>query len=200
MFELYHPGTSVLHRLPAGFKILTLVIAGTLIFLASDLPIVAAFFAATAGLYYVAGLTLASAWAQIRPVVWILAVLFVAQGLITGWTMAVFIVLRFASLLMLAGLIALTTRTSDMIDAMERGLWYLRYIGVNPAKVSLALSLALRFIPVLATITRDVREAQKVRGLERSIVAVAIPVIVRTLRMSDDISDAIEARSYDPKI
>ena len=78
------------------------------------------------------------------------------------------------------------------------GLPVLRPLGVNPAKVSLALSLALRFIPVLAQITREVREAQRVRGLENSVIALAIPLFVRTLRMSDDIADAIEARGYRP--
>ena len=56
----------------------------------------------------------------------------------------------------------------------------------------------LRFIPVLAQITREVREAQRVRGLENSVTALAIPLFVRTLRMSDDIADAIEARGYRP--
>ena len=64
--------------------------------------------------------------------------------------------------------------------------------------MSLAISLTLRFIPVLAQITRDVREAQRVRGLEGNIVALAIPLVVRTLRISDDIADAIEARGYNP--
>ena len=83
-----------------------------------------------------------------------------------------------------------------LIDGIERGLPFLRPLGVNPAKVSLALSLALRFIPVLAQITQEVREAQRVRGLENSVIALAIPLFVRPLRMSDDIADAIEARGY----
>jgi len=56
----------------------------------------------------------------------------------------------------------------------------------------------LRFIPVLAQITTEVREAQKARGMEHSIVAVAMPVAIRMLKMADDISDAIDARGYRP--
>jgi len=99
---------------------------------------------------------------------------------------------------MMAGLLTLTTRSSDMIAAMERALTGLRHVGLNPAKISLTLSLALRFIPVLASATLEVREAQKVRQLERSVLAVAIPVVIRTLRMADDIADALDARGYDP--
>lgn len=110
----------------------------------------------------------------------------------------VLVVVRLASLLLLASLVTLTTRSSDMIDALEKGLGWLYYLGINPGKVSLALSLALRFIPVLASITEEVREAQKARGLDKSVIAIAVPVIVRMLKMADDISAAIEARSYDP--
>jgi biotin transport system permease protein len=41
-----------------------------------------------------------------------------------------------------------------------------------------------------------VREAQRVRGLERSILAVAMPVIVRTLKMGNEIGEALDARSF----
>ena len=85
-----------------------------------------------------------------------------------------------------------------MIEALQGGLVWLRAIGVNPAKVSLAISLALRFIPVLAAVTSEVREAQRARGLDANILAIAVPVVVRTLKMADDIAAAIEARSYDP--
>jgi biotin transport system permease protein len=128
----------------------------------------------------------------------VLILLLAVQLAISGAPTAFLVVSRFGGLLMLAGLVTLTTRTSDMIEAMERGFAALRFTGINPRKVGLALSLALRFIPVLAAMTVEVREAQKVRGLDNSIIAIAIPLIVRMLRMSDQISEAIEARSYDP--
>ncbi|QBF29651.1 energy-coupling factor transporter transmembrane protein EcfT [Thalassococcus sp. S3] len=199
MFDLYREGSSFLHRLPPGVKLLSLAICGTVLFLLDSIVIMLAFLVTTVGLYLAVGFSLRTAWAQLRPAAWILAILFVAQVVLNSWETAVFIIARFAGLLLLAGLLTLTTRASDMIEAMERGFWVLRYVGVSPAKVSLALSLALRFIPVLATVTNEVREAQKVRGLDRSIIAVAIPVVVRMLRMSDDISDAIDARGYAPR-
>ncbi len=198
MLDLYVSGQSFLHRCPAGVKLLVLIAVGTVLFLFNSItPIaVATIFAIT--LYPMATLSLARAWAQVRPAIWILAILFLVQGLLVSWHIAVFIVLRFAALLLLAGLVTLTTRSSDMIDAITRGLHWLRPIGVNPGKVGLAISLALRFIPVLASVTRDVREAQQARGLERSLVATVIPVAVRMLKMADDISDAIDARGYRP--
>ncbi|SEO64813.1 biotin transport system permease protein [Salinihabitans flavidus] len=198
MLDLYTPGHSPLHRLAPGAKLLALMAGGTALFVLDSLAVVLAALLVILALYRLAGLPLRRAWDQIRPALWILLAILVAQGFLTGWAFGAFIVLRFAALLMLAGLVTLTTRASDMIEAITRGLSPLRPLGVNPAKVGLAFSLALRFIPVLITVTREVREAQKVRGLERSVLAVAIPVAVRVLRMADDISDAIEARGYRP--
>lgn len=198
MFELYRPGSSFLHGMRPGAKLLALAGCGTAIFLLPGLPAICAVLLAVLGIYAATGLGLAAAWAQLRPVLVIFAILFAAQVWISGWLTGAFFIARFAALLMLAGLLTLTTRVSDMVAAMERGFQVLRPIGLNPSKISLALALALRFIPVLAQITGEVREAQKVRGLDRSIIAIAIPVIVRTLRMSDAIADAIEARGYNP--
>lgn len=199
MLDLYRPGNSPVHRMAPAAKMLALAICGTLIFMIGTPPVVLAFAGGMLVLYRLSGLSVSCALMQIRPAAWILAVLFIVQLAMNGPATALLVVARFAALLMLAGLVTLTTRSSDMIEEMERALRVLRFAGVNAAKVSLALSLALRFIPVLARITEDVREAQKVRGLERSVVAVAIPVVVRTLRMADALSDAIEARSYNPR-
>ncbi|WP_412552472.1 energy-coupling factor transporter transmembrane component T family protein [Shimia sp. MIT1388] len=196
MLDLYSPGTSLLHRLPPAAKMLAMLIGATLLFLNESLPIT---FAATLGilaLYPIAQLTLKQAFAQIRPLLIIFVLFFAVQWYFSGIELATYVVLRLAALILLASLVTLTTKSSDMIDTMTRGLRYLQPIGVNPAKVSLAISLALRFIPVLAQITREVREAQKTRGLERSVIAVAMPMAIRAIKMADEISDAIDSRGY----
>jgi biotin transport system permease protein len=198
--SLYIPGDSPVHRLKPGIKIMSLAVFGTLIFAFSSIPLAFSAFASVLILHRISGIPLSIGISQLKPTIVILAVIFVVQALIDHWTTAVLVVVRLSALLLLASLVTLTTRTSDMIESLEHGLEWLRFLGVNPAKASLTISLALRFIPVLATIAGDVREAQRARGLDRSIIAVAIPVLVRTLKMADDIANAIEARSYDPQL
>nr|WP_319947141.1 energy-coupling factor transporter transmembrane protein EcfT [uncultured Shimia sp.] len=198
MLDLYSPGHSPIHKLSPGVKILAMMVGGTGLFLVESLGIVAVALAAVIALYKIAGLSATQVWNQIRPVLWILIFFLGLQWWLAGASVAVFVVLRLATLLLLAGLVTLTTRASDMIESLTSGLRFLRPLGVNPAKVGLAISLALRFIPVLAQITTEVREAQKARGMEHSIVAVAMPVAIRMLKMADDISDAIDARGYRP--
>ncbi len=50
-------------------------------------------------------------------------------------------------------------------------------------------------MPVLASVAADIREAQAARGLDRSVFALAVPLTLRTLRMADEIAEAIDARS-----
>lgn len=197
MTGLYHPGASVIHRLPPGVKLLALAVIGTAMFLTQSLTVAGLFLAAVLLLYALAGVPLALLAAQMRPLLWVLAILFGAQWLIDSLPGAVFMVARLAGLILLAALVTLTTRSSAMIETLTRALGPLRALGVNPARVGLTLSLAMRFIPVLAAITAEVREAQAARGLDRSVMALAVPVLLRLLRMSDDIAEAIDARSYD---
>ncbi|MCH2067991.1 MAG: energy-coupling factor transporter transmembrane protein EcfT [Shimia sp.] len=196
MLDLYSPGTSLLHRLPPAAKMLAMLIGATLLFLNESLPITVAATLGILALYPIAQLTLKQAFAQIRPLLIIFVLFFAVQWYFSGLELAAYVVLRLTALILLASLVTLTTRSSDMIDTMTRGLRHLKPLGVNPEKVSLAISLALRFIPVLAQITREVREAQKTRGLERSVIAVAMPMAIRAIKMADDISDAIDSRGY----
>ena len=109
------------------------------------------------------------------------------------------VVLRFFTVIAFAALVTSTTRSSAMLDAIEFALRPLRLFGVNTHKISLAFSLAIRFAPMIAAMAEEVREAQRVRGLERSVFAIAVPTVVRTLKLADDIdADLIMIPSHSP--
>ncbi len=195
---IYLHRESPVHRLPAGAKVLLLLAGGTALLLVDDLRAVAAVLAVIAALYAVARIPLKVLVAQVRPAFWVFLFIFLFQLFTRDAAFAGMVVARFVALLLLASLVTLTTPVSAMIDAIERGIGWVRRFGINPAKISLGLSLALRFIPVVAKIAAEVREAQRARGLEHSVVAIAVPVIIRTLKMADDVANAIDARGYDP--
>lgn len=195
MNGLYVPGHSPLHRAAPGVKLLTLLAAGIGVFLVRDSAALLLLLAGVLGLYALAGLGARTVWAQLKPSLALLLFFLAVQGLTAGWAAGAVTALRFGVMILLASLLTLTTRTSDLLAALERALRPLARVGVDPERVSLALSLTLRFIPVIAQVVQDVQEAQRARGLERNLVALAVPVIVRTLKMADDVADAIDARS-----
>jgi len=192
---LYRPGSTPVHSVRASVKLIALLVLGTVLFAIDDV-----WLAATALVIVLAGYALAripaqAAFAQIRPVLWVLAILFAAQLWLIDLSAALLLVLRFAALILAASLVTLTTRTADLVAVIERALSPLARFGFDVGKVSLAISLAIRFIPAVGAIVEEVREAQRARGQDRSIVALAVPVIVRLLKMADEIAEAIDARS-----
>lgn len=192
---LYRPGSSPVHRASAGTKLALLLGLGTLLFAIDAVAAAAAALLVTLAAFALARIPSRVAFAQIRPALWILGILFAVQLWLVGLEPALLLVLRFAALILAASLVTLTTRTADLVAVIEWTLRPLERLGVDVAKVSLALSLAIRFIPAVAAIVEEVREAQRARGQDRSVVALAVPVIVRLLKMADEIAEAIDARS-----
>lgn len=184
-----------MHRMRPGLKLVLLPVAGTAMFLSQSPIVMASALAGVVLLYLVADFSSHLAAAQLRPAFWALAILFVVQLWFAGMDVAAAVALRLAALILLASLVTLTTRMSAMVDVLERVLAPLRPIGVDPAKVGLAISLAIRFIPAVAGVFAEVREAQRARGVERNLLALAVPLIVRTLKMADEVAEAIDARS-----
>ena len=195
---LYVHRETPIHRVPAAVKVLTLVAAGVGVFLVPNplwlVPVVAA----VVGLMVVARVPLGETLRQLRPVAMLIVVIFLVHGWFTSWTLGFLVVLRFAVLLLLALLVTFTTRISEMIEVLERGFGPLAVFGVNPEKLSLMLSLTLRFIPLLFEKFQEIREAQRARGLDRNILALLMPLLIKTLKMANDLTDAIDARGYDP--
>ncbi|OSQ49105.1 energy-coupling factor transporter transmembrane component T family protein [Thalassospira alkalitolerans] len=196
---LYIDGHSALHRAQAGLKVLALIALGTGVFLISDWPVLGGVLITVLALYPVSGFGPKILWAQIKPMIWLLILFFVVQLWLNDWQAGLVVILRLAGIVLFAGLVTLTTKTSDMLAALERALMPLARFGVNPEKVSLAFSMVLRFIPVIAHVGHEIRDAQRARGLDKSIIALIVPLIIRTLKMADDVADAIEARSFDPE-
>lgn len=195
MTGLYHPGDTVVHRLPATVKVVAVFAGGTLLFLTSDPRLIAGALAGVLTLFALARIPRRVAVAQLRPAAVILLVIAVAQWITVGPLSALVVCSRLATLMLLAALVTSTTRVSAMVQVIERTLRPLRHIGVHTERISLAISLALRFIPMLTHIVSEVRDAQRARGLDRSMVALAVPVLVRALHTADQVADAIDARS-----
>ncbi|MBA3419836.1 MAG: energy-coupling factor transporter transmembrane protein EcfT [Geodermatophilaceae bacterium] len=194
---LYHPGASVLHRLPAGLKLAGLAAGVTGLLLLDQLWWLGAAAVVVAALHAVARVPARLALAQVRPLLWFGAFLLGAQLLLTDWQRALSVVLTLVLSVALAGLVTLTTRVSAMLDVAETLLGPLRRVGVRPDRVGLVLALTIRGVPVIAGIAGTVREAHHARGSVGRPWALLVPVLVRVLRHADALGDALAARGAD---
>jgi biotin transport system permease protein len=197
VIALYRPGRSPLHRAPAGVKLVGLIALALLISLWPHTGVTIAIAAAlVVALYALALFPPTVLLRQLWLARWIV-VLMVATQLIflTPWD-AVVNTTRVVSIVLLAGLLTLTTRSEELLSALEAGLTPFARFGVDARRVGLTLSLAISMLPVVAGIAARVRDAQRARGVRLGFRAV-VPILVLALRHADDVADALSARGAD---
>jgi biotin transport system permease protein len=199
---LYVPRASVVHRLPAGTKLLALAVLAVLLFARPTLPVVGAALLATLAVgLVVARLPVAVLAGQAWAVRWWLVALFVVHALTTDVPTGTHTVLRLLTLVLAAAVVTATTRVTEMVAVVERLCAPLRLVGVRPERVGLVVTMALRFIPVLLERADRIRAAQAARGGSprgvRALRTTVAPLLVQVLQMAHDVSEALDARGAD---
>ena len=238
----YYPVESVVHRLDPRTKLF-----GTLIY------IISLFFADNLLCYAVATVFLAMAVRTsrvpfkfivrgLKAIVFLLLIsisfnLFLTSGRVIfqigflkvtheGLRLAVFMGLRLMYLVIGSSVMTLTTTPNQLTDGLERSLGCLNRLHVPVHEISMMMSIALRFIPILleetdkimkAQIalrfipilieeTDKIMKAQMARGADfesgnlvqraKSMIPILVPLFVSAFRRATDLAMAMEARCY----
>jgi biotin transport system permease protein len=195
MLSLYVPGTSQVHRAPAGLKLAVLAVLGVALFATAHLELVgsALVLVLAAGLLW-ARLPSRALTSQVRPVwIWLVA-LFGFHLLVTGPLVGAVAVLRLLTLVIAAAVVTTTTRVTALVAVIEWLTSPLRVFGVRPARIGLVIAMTLRFIPLVADRAARIREAQAARGADRVRLAMVVPLLVQVLRMATTVGEALDAR------
>jgi biotin transport system permease protein len=196
MIGLYFPGTSIVHRAPALAKLGCLAVGMVLVGLSTEPWQLAAAAGIVLPLYGLAGIPARAAWQQIGPVLWILVFALPLQALFAGWLVAGLTGGRLVIAVALAALFTLTTTVSAVLEAFHILLSPFRR-WVDADRVGLLVALTIRCIPLIADIVHEVIDARRARGTQRSLRALAVPVVVRSLYAADAIGEALVARGLD---
>lgn len=194
---LYSPGDSVVHRAAAGLKLAVLAVGLLALGLLRSPAAVATGAVVVAVVATVARIAPRLLWVQLKPVLWFAAFVAVFQVWVAGPRAAALAVGFLLVVVAAAALVTLTTRTQDLLDAFVAALGPFRRVGVDAERVALVLALAVRSIAVLADVGREVREARRARGAERSARALVVPLAIRSLRHADRLGEALKARGVD---
>ncbi len=194
---LYLPGRSVVHRTAPGVKLALLAVLGVaLVWLREPWQIALAAALVAVG-YAASGLGPGVVVRQLRVLVWFLLALGLYQLWASGWERAAVVVGSIVVLVLAAGLVTLTTRTTDLTATLTRACRPLRRLGVDPDRVGLLVALGIRAVPQVVTIATEVRDAQRARGVVFAPRAYVVAVVVRSLRTAELLGDALVARGLD---
>jgi energy-coupling factor transport system permease protein len=123
-----------------------------------------------------------------------------------GLYLAVFMVIRLIYLIMGSSLMTLTTTPNNLTDGLEKGLGFLKRLKVPVHEISMMMSIALRFIPILIEETDKIMKAQMARGADfengnimkraKAMIPVLVPLFISAFRRANDLAMAMEARCY----
>ena len=123
-----------------------------------------------------------------------------------GMRTAVFMAVRLIFLVLGSSVMTLTTTPNELTDGLEKGLGFLKKVGVPVHEVAMMMSIALRFIPILIEEADKIMKAQMARGADfesgnivqraKSMVPLLVPLFISAFRRATDLAMAMEARCY----
>ncbi|MCR5743089.1 MAG: energy-coupling factor transporter transmembrane protein EcfT [Lachnospiraceae bacterium] len=218
----YYPSGSCIHRLDPRVKLM-----GTLLFMISlfvndtyyGYIVITLFYALMVALsrvpfgYIVKGL---------KPILFIIVFtaalnLFMTDGdvivriwklkiTVQGVEKTVFLCIRIILLVLGTTLMTLTTSPNSLTSGLEKGLGFLKYIGVPISAIAMMISIALRFIPILTEEMDKIMKAQTARGADfesgnvfkriYAMVPLLVPLLISAFRRAGDLAMAMDARCY----
>ena len=123
-----------------------------------------------------------------------------------GISTAFFMVLRIMMLIMGTFLLTYTTSPIALTDGLETLLGPLKKLKAPVHELSMMMSIALRFIPLLIEETDKIMSAQKARGADfesgnllqraKALVPILVPLFISAFRRADELAVAMECRCY----
>ena len=125
---------------------------------------------------------------------------------VEGIKMAAMMAVRLVFLITGSSIMTLTTTPNNLTDGMESVLGPLKKLHVPVHEISMMMSIALRFIPILLEETDKIMKAQMARGADfesgslinraKSLVPLLVPLFISAYRRAMDLAMAMEARCY----
>lgn len=113
---------------------------------------------------------------------------------------------RMALLVSFTALLTFTTTPGKLNQGLEGMLKPLKRIGISSERLTLMMSIALRFIPTILEETNKIMKAQAARGADlrdlpwkekgRLLISLLVPVTVGAFRRAEELVVSMEARGY----
>lgn len=218
----YVKGDSILHRLDPRTKIFGMLAIMVALFFVNNwiglvyaaVVVFAVLFASQVPLkFYIRGvkplrwILLFTAAIQIfltpGEIIWLWGILHITAE---GVRLAIFMCVRLVLLVMTTSVLTLTTTPIVLTDAVENLLSPFKRIGVPAHELAMMMTIALRFIPLLADETEKIMAAQKARGAAfdegglmdraRALLPILVPLFLSAINRASELAMAMEARCY----
>lgn len=222
-FGNYYSGHSLLHRLDPRVKLVFSLLLMCVIFFLNSIASMLAYACFLLFLVFLSKIPLFKLLRSLKPVFFIMLFAFVLnifiapgepllkwyflsitkEGLILGLRLT----LRLSYLVLTTSLLlTLVTTPIAIADALERLCKPFTRFGFPAHEMAMMMSIALRFVPILAQEADKIMKAQSSRGADfdtgnvfqriKGMVTVLVPLFIGAFQRAQDLALAMEARCY----
>ncbi|MDR2457270.1 MAG: energy-coupling factor transporter transmembrane protein EcfT, partial [Clostridiales Family XIII bacterium] len=218
----YYPENSVIHKLDPRFKILGTFIYIASVFLAKDFISYGICFAFFLSIIFISKIPLLHVIKGLKFIFILLLITFIInlfsyngdplwkfyfltitkQGLIR----AIYMLFRVCFLIIGASILSFTTTPIKLTDGFESLMCPLKKIKVPAHEIAMMMSIAIRYIPVLATELDKIMKAEGARGIDfnegniikkfKNLIPIFVPLLIRAFSMAEILALAMESRCY----
>ena len=194
MGSLYSDQPTWLHGVPAGMKLVFMALLGTGVFVTNELSILLASTACCVLIFSSLG---RATW-RAKPLLIGLVLASMLIGLFhtymqQPWVGAIS-VLRMSSTTLMGIALTLTTRHTDLLNVLEWLLSPMRFLGVEPERLSLQVALMLRFTEHFFIVWRRLDDAHRLRTGRAGGFKILAPLTIQMLIAARRVADTLHLR------
>lgn len=123
-----------------------------------------------------------------------------------GLWLSFYLIVRLIYLVMGSSIMTFTTTPQQLTDGLEKSLGFLQRLHIPIHELSMMISIALRFIPILTEELDKIMKAQMSRGADlesgnliqraKKMLPVLVPLFISAIRRASELALAMDARCY----
>lgn len=218
----YYPAHSIIHRLDPRVKLLGTLVFIITVFFVNDLLGLALATAALGAVIWLSKVPLKYMLKGLRAIFILMLFTVLLNVFLTpgteifrwgflkvtweGLFLAGKTAIRLMYLIIGSTIMTLTTTPNHLTDGLEKALSPLKKLHFPVHELSMTMSIALRFIPILLEETDKIMKAQQARCADfesghliqrmKSLIPILVPLFISAIRRANDLAMAMEARCY----
>jgi biotin transport system permease protein len=194
MGSLYSDHPTWLHGIPAGVKLAFLALLGTGVFFTHALSVLLGSAACCVLMFA----SLGKATARAKPLLMGLVVASVLMGVFHLYMQQPMVgavsVLRLLCTTLMGVALTVTTRYTDLLGVLEWLLAPLRFLGIQPERLSLQVALMLRFTEHFFIVWRRLDDAHRLRTGKAGGFKILAPLTLHMLIAARRVADTLHVR------
>lgn len=195
MLSFESPVQTVWHGVPVIWKLLVVLVCTLLLFIHDSVWMQVFALIVCGILYVIGGREFFMAGVQRLSFIWPFLVVILIWHVLTHTAMqGLMISLRLIAILGISNLMTMTTRLSDLLGLIHKGLTPFRRLGLNTRPVEIAVALVVRFTPTFISKGTALRDAWKMRSRKKPGWRIVFPLSLAAIDDAEQVADALKAR------